>query len=91
MQSAGLGAGLKHTFDHHSVKMHMWVEQGTEAVDEGDRADAGRHQTANALALISEQVAQHSVTGEREIQMQFIQPAHQPASLGERLFLKIVP
>jgi hypothetical protein len=45
----------------------------------------------SALAFISEQVAQHSVTGEREIQMQFIQPAHQPASLGERLFLKIVP
>lgn len=37
---AGLGAGLKYPIDHHAVKMHMRIEQGAEAVDEGERADA---------------------------------------------------
>ena len=36
------GSGVEHAVDDHAMKVQMWVEGGTEAVDEGHRAEARR-------------------------------------------------
>jgi hypothetical protein len=37
-----VGISLKNPVDHDAMKMHVRIEQGAKAVDEGDGADAGR-------------------------------------------------
>lgn len=44
--------GLEHAIDLHAVEMHMRIEQGVEAVDEGNRADAGRRSRIVVTARI---------------------------------------
>lgn len=52
---ACLGARLEHAIDHHTMKMHMRIEQGAKAVNEGDSANAGRaalsHRTGGPKSL----------------------------------------